>query len=139
MQCSAQVCLSVPDIPGRSAAEQALAAALAGGRPSFTHAVVVTVPEAEALFESGQYQQADNALLATFLSLAQGRPSGDQVFRWSAASLLLLTTENTEFETLADGIYPAAGRPGVFPFSLAPSLDVLKRDIDLVVALSSGT
>jgi len=133
MQSSAQVCPSVSDIPGRHQAELALAAAFQGGRPSFSCAVVHPVPEAMAWTEPGFCRQADDALLAAFIELVRGALPGDQVFRWTATSLLVLMAETPDDARLR------AARSGMFRLSCVPNADALKRDIDQFVARSANS
>lgn len=129
MQGSAQLCPAVRDLPGRSDAEKALAAALSGGR-AFSHAVAVPLARATSLVDQGLWRESDDDVLRSFLNLSRTLNPGDRIFRWSGTSLLVLFESADNF---AEWIHD---RSRLFSLEREPDACDLGRRIDLFVASS---
>ena len=134
MQTSAKACPTAREIPGRSDAEVALAAALdESGRHSFSSAVLLVPDHLFGLTETGDLETADRALVASCQDFIRVLPAGSRVFRWSATSLVALTH--------GDGVpavnrYAKLGRSEVFPLAGVESLRQFAQELDMCVAQS---
>ena len=136
MQTSAQACPAVQELPGRSDAEIALAAAFEGGRLSFYRVVVYLPDHITQLIEEDRCELADRALLAFCQSLVRVLPAGARLYRWTATSLVVLTDSVESAETLAASGIAGTGRRRTFDPASAGSLANLTRKLDFYVAQS---
>ncbi len=138
MQNSATACPAVREIPGRSSAEKALAAAFQSGRRSFWHAIVFLPDHVPQILDAGDYDTADRALLAYCQDLVRILPPDARVCRWSGTALIAVlerAEEVTELEWAISRL-PLSGARTLMPLASAASLDEFSRQVDLFVATS---
>jgi hypothetical protein len=136
MQSSAQLCPAIGDLPGRSDAEKALAAAYRDGRHSFFYAVALPVKRALDLLDQGDWQGADAVLLDSFLNLTRRVSVGDHLYRWSGAALLALVERHGPAETASRELQIQLGPRRVFRLTGEATLDRLCGQIDRHIATS---
>jgi hypothetical protein len=131
MHTSAKACPTAREIPGRSNAEEALAAALTGGRPLFVQAILLVPDHLISLTDSGDYETSDRALVASCQEFIRAVPPGSRVYRWSATSLVALTGSA---ESVTPERCSGLGTVGLFELVDARSPEHLTREMDLFVA-----
>jgi len=130
----AQVCPAVPDLPGRIDAEQALAAAFVGGRQSFSHVAVYSIAGAVSLLDEGNWKEADDDILSGFLDLHRRVSPDCRVFRWTAASLLVLIPARGDNDSWRVDLPLWGNQLAQFSIAQAESPEALGQQIDLSVA-----
>ena len=136
MQASAERCPAILEIPGRSDAEKALAAARPGGRRFFSFAAAFLADSAVSILDEGDWRAADTVLLAFFQDLTAKLPAHDRIYRWTGASLLVLMERSASQETVQrdmDGL-AVTGKREVFPLGQGCTPEQLRHCIDLFVA-----
>jgi GGDEF domain-containing protein len=138
MQNSAKACPAVREIPGRSSAEKALAAAFESGRRSFWYAIVFLPDHIPQILDAGDYDTADRALLAYCQDLVRVLPPDARVYRWSGAALIAVLSRAEETVELQRAIsrLPVGGVRTLIPLDSTASLDELGRKADFFVATS---
>ncbi len=136
MLSSAKACPAVQEIPGRSSAEKALAAAHRGGRRSFFYAAVFLADHLPEIIEQGDYETADRALLSFCQHLAGVFDPAAHIYRWSGTSLVVMMERHVPVDVLEWEIsrIPVSGARRLFPVAQYPTSDQLCREIDLFVA-----
>lgn len=138
MQSSATACPAVREIPGRSCAEKALAAALSSGRRSFWYLAVFQADHVAEILEQGQYDTADRALLSYCQDLVRVLPLPARVYRWSGTALIFLMERADDPLELRRSVerLPVTGTRCLIPLVLADGVDQLAREVDLFIASS---
>lgn len=136
MPTSAKACPAVQEIPGRSNAEKALAAAHRSGRRSFSFAVIFLADQLPQILEEGDYETADRALLAFCQQLVRALPPNARVYRWSGTSLVVLLESHATGKALEweIGRLPVIGARQLFPLADSTTPDQACREMDLFVA-----
>ena len=138
MIASAERCPTVREIPGRSDAERALAAAQHSGRHLFPFAVAFLCEQVPAMLDNCDCIEADKSMLAFLQDLDGQLPAGDHIFRWTGTSLLVLMWRSGTFETVQREINTivAAGKRCVFSIQNTSTPEQLYRQIDFFVAMN---
>ena len=136
MSSSTEPCLTIRDIPRRSGAERALAAAHGGGRRLSSFAAAFVAGFVTELLDEGDYDAADSALLQFFQDLSERLPACDRIYRWTGTSLLVLMERPAPLEAVRremDAV-PVIGKREVIPLGQVCTIEQLCRRIDLFVA-----
>ncbi len=135
MQTSAKACPAAREIPGRSDAEQALAAALNNARQTSIEALLLLPDHLASLTEAGEYETADRALVACCQEFVRALPPGSRVYRWSATALLAVVGAP---DAAVLKRTTTIGKTEIFSLDEYQSLEGLRRALDLFIAENLG-